>query len=512
MNVATAHPVADVAAARVRHDDLLWKWLPFVLILTIAVAERHVVIGNADVSWLITASEKILDGRRLYIDVVELNPPASVFLYLPAVAIARAVGLAPEIVVDAMVFIGALASLTVVSAIVRRCRLLDGARGWTMAAFALAILTILPAQTFGQREHIALIAVLPAIATLAARATGAKPLFWHGLLAGLGAGMAICIKPHFALAIGLAAAMAALQQRSWRVLLVVENFSAAVVAAVYAAVVIIFYRAYITDVMPILADVYLPVRLPLWKLLIGEPMVLWAAAVLVVVVLRRGAGRQPAFPVLLMASVGFAAAFVIQGKGWPYHAYPMLALVLIALALAATDRRRTAEPEGGLTVVHRLGAVLALCILTASSFVCLNLAVDTRAAIAVVKRLAPPHPSIVAISADIAIGHPLVRAVEGRWISGFWGLWITGNAATRRLAGGLDAPTRQRLAVYVSAERRRLIGEIKNGRPDIILIDNRGPRWSEGVDGDPELSALIAANYGEIGTADDIAILKRKGM
>jgi hypothetical protein len=306
----------------------------------------------------------------------------------------------------------------------------------------------------------------------------------------------------------LAAVVAALKARSWRVLFTAELWIAGSVAIVYAVCTLVFYPAFFTDLMPVLADVYLPVRLPLWKLLIGAPIALWAAALLVILIVRRGADALPPMAALVAASAGFAAAYIIQGKGWPYHSLPMLALVLIALAIAIADPRRA--PGGDRDKVKRLGATVGLGVLAVSSFAYLNIAVDTRAAVALVKQVGPPHPSIVAITADPAIGFPLVRAVDGRWISGHWGLWVTGNAATRRLEGGLDEPTRQRLAAEVATERQRLIGEIRDGKPDIILIDDRGPRWSEGVNGDRDLSGLIAANYGEVGIADDIIVLKRR--
>ena len=495
---------------------MLQTYVPLVAILAVALVERHFVIGNADVTWLITACEKLLDGQRLYVDVFELNPPAAIFLYLPAVALARTLGLDPQIVVDAQVFLAAALSLAVASRIVRYCRLLDGVHGSMIAAFVLAALTILPAQTFGQREHLALIAALPVIATLTARAEGARPPLRSILVAGLGAGAIVCIKPYFVLAIAMAAGAAALQRRSWRLLFAPELRIAGGVAIVYAVSTIVYYRPFFTDLMPVLTDVYLPVRLPLLKLLIGAPVALWAAALMIILILRRGAGPHRPLAVLLSASAGFAAAYVIQGKGWPYHSLPMLALMLIALAIAiayprpamAPDRDRARAKSLG---AKSLGATAALGILAAASFAYLDIAVDTRAAIALVKQVAPPHPSIVAITADPAIGFPLVRAVNGRWISGHWGLWVTGNAATRRLEGGLDEPTRRRLAADVARERQRLIGEIRDGKPDIILIDDRGPRWSEGVDGDRDLSAIIAANYREVGIADDIIVLKRDG-
>ena len=89
MSVATAQTGDDGLAVLARPYDALRNWLPLALILAAAIVVRHFVGANTDVSWEITLSEKILDGQRLYTDLIELNPPASTFLYLPAVALAR---------------------------------------------------------------------------------------------------------------------------------------------------------------------------------------------------------------------------------------------------------------------------------------------------------------------------------------------------------------------------------------------------------------------------------------
>ena len=46
----------------------------------------------ADTSWLITVCERVLAGERLYVDLIETNPPFSVWLYMPPVALANALG------------------------------------------------------------------------------------------------------------------------------------------------------------------------------------------------------------------------------------------------------------------------------------------------------------------------------------------------------------------------------------------------------------------------------------
>jgi hypothetical protein len=224
---------------------------------------------------------------------------------------------------------------------------------------------------------------------------------------------------------------------------------------------------------------------------------------------------------MLTASAGFAAAYVVQGKGWPYQSYPMLALALIALGLAIVRRRQAMERTGEGHRFKDICAVLAFCFIAVKSFAWLDLAVEDRAATAMVERIAPPHPSITLISDDVALGHPLVRAVQGRWISPVGSLWIMEDAAIQRFAGGIDAVKDGRLAAYLEAGRQQLIGEIRDGKPDIILIDDRadhivvdkhGASWSEWVNADRDLSVLLAADYREVGKADGLAIFKRNGQ
>src|SRR5437016_89322 len=73
-------------------------WLIIAALLGVAIVLRHLVAANTDVSWLLTAGERILDGQRLYVDVIETNPPMAVLVYIPGIVIARALHLPAEMV------------------------------------------------------------------------------------------------------------------------------------------------------------------------------------------------------------------------------------------------------------------------------------------------------------------------------------------------------------------------------------------------------------------------------
>ena len=134
-----------------------------VAVFVVAILMRQVLPFNVDVSWWLIVGERMLDGQRLYVDILETNPPMAGSVYLLAVALARAIHLRPEVVTNALIFILVAASLALTWRALRFSSLRECAGG-APAVWATALLTILPMYDFGQREHLALVALLPALA------------------------------------------------------------------------------------------------------------------------------------------------------------------------------------------------------------------------------------------------------------------------------------------------------------------------------------------------------------
>ncbi|HXY90327.1 MAG TPA: hypothetical protein VEH75_06880 [Xanthobacteraceae bacterium] len=487
------HGGAFAIAARLR------PVLPLFAVVIAAVLVRLWIVTATDVSWLITLSEKVLDGARLYVDLIEVNPPASVWLYLPAVALARAIGIAPEIVVNAFVFLAVGASLCIAGWIFSRARLLDDIDGWTLAAFAVFLLLVFPARTFAQREHIAVIVLMPVLAVYVARARGLAPGFAAAIVAGIGAGIAVSIKPHFALAVAFAAAAAAFYAKSWRPLLAPEHWIAALIVAAYGASILVFYPQFITDVLPLVQAVYVPVRRSLWAILAHTSVILWLLSIFLLARQRRGALFEPRLSILLAASCGFALAYALQGKGWPYHTYPMLVLAFGALAVLLCER---ASKQ---TRIGKLGLFAASLGLVAAGFYAMSLAVDFTPLARSIRESAI-RPKVLAISPDIGLGHPLVRQVGGRWVQRVGCLWITNNAEWL-LKSETSLAAAARLQNYAAFDRALLLEDIRREKPDIILLD---AAWEARTRANPALSALLGV-YAETGREAGVIVLRRQG-
>ena len=477
-------------------------WLAMALIFAVALMLRYVLSANADIGWLLTAGERVLGGATLYRDVIETNPPMAVLAYIPAIVIARAVHLRPEWVVDGLVFAGAAVALTFAVRILAGSAALGNVRGAPFAILTLAVLIVLPAQQFGQREHIAVIALTPWLALAARRSGGESAELWLVLIAGFGAGIAMMFKPHFAIGIFFAAVALAIMTRSWRALVAPENVVAGLVVVLYAIAVMWFFPAFFSVIGPLLRDVYVPVGLGLGALISKPAVPIWFALTLLTgLAMRRNGAAVAAVVILLAASCGFAVAFVVQGKGWAYHSYPMIALALVALGWVCAVRDMD-------FLVARVGPAL-LAPIFAGATLWFNSGFD---ALPLQERVARfgAHPAILAITAEPAIGHPLVRALDGVWVSRQQGLWVAAYLAHMEKASAPDSSRRAALDAYAARERAWLIADIRRTPPDIVLVDNLTDRWSDWLAAHPDLAALLK-NYRRVETVNGIDILRRAG-
>jgi hypothetical protein len=478
-------------------DVRVARWLPLLSVFAAAIVLRFVLVANTDVSWLITLSEKVLDGQRLYVDVIEVNPPASVFLYLPLVALARGLALRPEVVVDAAVFVAIGVGLGLASHILRKVHL-EGTDRMRLAVLVAAVLSILPAQTFGEREHIAMILLLPLFALWSSRLAGVEQRIVAVLAAGLGGGLALTIKPHFALGLAPAFITLLVYTRSWRLIFAPENWIAGAVAAIYGASVVVFYPTFISDILPMVMATYVPIRQSLLVMLV--PVLLAAMQLWLAASWRPGLFHVPAIVMLSAAACGFSLVFVLQGKGWPYHSYPTLIFVYVILA-AALSSRDPPRPR-------REKAVLAgMSLVAYVTFSWLNLAYSVTMLNEPIRKLAV-NPRLAIISPDIAVGHPLVRQVGGTWVMRGPFLWVTAGVIKRTRQEALEADTAKRLAAYAERDRAAIVEDIRQNRPNIIVIDRTAFDWEAWARADPALAEQLAA-FRTVASPNGYVILHR---
>lgn len=445
-----------------------------------------------DISVLLSAGNALLDGQRLYIDVLEANPPMSTLIYLPAVLAERATGLRAEVWVIVETLLAAIGTLRLSATILTQGGL-PPRREWFLTAGTL-VMVALPLGVFGQRDHIAMMAALPLVAALAVPAPRQVRRRYR-MAAGLCAGLAMCIKPQFALVFALPALGSALRDRRIGRLLQMEVGVAATVVIGFWSIAYVAFPGFFTVMLPIITELYRPLHADrltmLWP---TQPAGL--TLVLLVLVLRplgRGAGGR--WPVALaLAALGFLGAFIEQAKGWPYHLYPAVALTVF-LGLTITLPTVVSQSTGyrRLATAWSIGFLLFL-------IWCLRFFLatwtDYSTVVEAIRSTGIRHPRILCITASHGLCHPVTRDAGGSSAGTLASRWLTVAAISGGNLGLPSGRSGHSVADWVEIDRRYLRTDIAYRQPDIIVVQ-RGDAfdWLAWAEEDPAIRATLASRY-----------------
>jgi hypothetical protein len=372
-----------------------------------------------------------------------------------------------------------------------------------LAVWAAAVLTILPMNVFGQREHIATLAFLPALAVYALRGNRDRVPLWAILIAGVGLGITLIFKPFFVMPAALCIVWSAVRSRSWQVLLAPENIIAGFLVSLASLGTYIFFPEYFSVTYPLVRDTYLSWSMPASAVFLNDASLIFGIAIAAALLARREAARDALLVPAVLASTGFAMSFFLQRRGWAYHSYPMVALAMLAMGYGFMVQAKTRSRARALGAATALVA-LATFILGCQWFNTTVYVGPVREAIVPLK----PHPRILVLSGEAAIGHPLVRDINGVWVSRQENLWIREFVRLTRERTSVDAAGDAKLNEYLALERNWLIADFKKLPPDIVLVDNLRDGWGDWARADAELSQLLRP-YSLVRSVEGIDILRR---
>lgn len=297
---------------------------------------------NTDSAYCLVAGRRLLEGERLYVDMIETNPPMIFWLMSGVAWVGRFVDLPDDLLVGCF-----LAVTLVVSSV-------SGFTAMTLApaaprAFRFIVLSTFLAASIvpfvswsGQREQIAAILTLPYTLLSARRASGFMAprgfALWTGVLAAVG----LAIKPFF-LAAWVAIELAVLiATRRWRSSARPELLAVVSLQIVYGLAVIAVTPEYLTEAIPFAAALYGAYGRGVTAVL--EQKRVWLIAAIGVSAWWSDApqghsNRDRYAAVFAAATLGWLLAYVAQGKGWYYHLLPAIVFATVSALLTANNLR-----------------------------------------------------------------------------------------------------------------------------------------------------------------------------
>ena len=300
------------------------------------------LLPTADVSWQLYAAGRLLDGAQLGRDVIDVNFPLIILDKLPAVLAARVLGGDPwhAYVVGIMLLLGL--SLLLASRV-------PGSWFASPAHAALAALVLLaaPRGDFAQREHLAVIGVLPWLAVAGARIARREAGRGLAVSAGVLAAPGLALKPFFVL---VPFAVLALEwRRGWRAR---ELVTLPEHVALLASVALLWAGQLVA------APTWLEAARWYWPVysrygggiaIQAGVLVSGVASLALAGILAwrwRARGHLDAEAEALVAGLfGFFACIVLQARSLTYHFIPVVSLAtLVALRWLTQRRERRAVP------------------------------------------------------------------------------------------------------------------------------------------------------------------------
>ena len=425
--------------------------------LAVAVMFHGYVPLTADVSYFIVADGRILDGAVPYVDILETNPPLAFWISLPAVWLARILGISPHIVYVGYVCLAIAGALGLTRLVLQSAGETRENTAMVLLASAAA-LTLAPAEAFGQREHFAALLALPYVAAAAQLAEGRAPRASLRILAGLLCGVAMAFKPYL-LAIPLLVEVFLLwEKRSWQNLFRPEIMGLAAIVAVFPILVWQLTPDYFTEIVPLALLTYGAFQNPISEIVLRPDVVSFflLLGIAVYLVRRRGAQQRGDW-IWIFAGLGGILCFFAQLKGWPYQRLPAMIFILIPVLLNVL---RNSSVVSGIAV---LGCFAAVMITGMVSF-----AKVQYSRLAYIDDLLAGHKPqrMMALSYDLRVLFPYVEKRNIVWAGRFHALWML-PAVSKGLV-----PVAQQDAVIAQAAEI-VTQDLISWKPDIVVVDRR---------------------------------------
>lgn len=464
---------------------------------------------NHDTAWYLLATRAWLDGASLYGDLVEVNPPLTFYLTVPAVLMAETLSLDPANAQFGVVALLYWISLTWV------WRLVMAREGWSdarklilyLGVAAALSLPFLPA--FAQREHLMILLMMP---WMMGRVLYGPQASGDGRRAALAA-LGVCIKPFFVLYPIAVTLYEMALTRSLKPVLTRANLIFFGVGLAYVGLAALRHPLYFSEIIPMALLVYGD-----YGLSAGRVLILFAAMAVLLALgwaqigrtarpSRRGGG------ILGVLAAAGLAIYLLQWTGYTYQIRPAITLLMLLFVWTALHCSRLTLDQGATSV-------FALVLLGSQAL--LDGLYDQPATRTLATHVqALDGQRLAALSTSLPPGPGVALAADVEWTSRYPALWLVPGAVNGLAETDCDAqPKACRVLEDILARTRAdIVTDLVDGRPDVLIIDRkplyiRDPTFTWGSFLSPELdfNNLMAAFEPVVSTERYDLFTRRAGI
>jgi hypothetical protein len=328
-------------------------------------------ILNADVAYLLYASNEMLQGGSYIHNFFETNPPLILYLYAPVCLLAKTFGLNSVILLKYYILLFGLLSVYTSYFILTKITQDQLIRYSGLLALLLTTL-IFPIADYGQREHIAIIFITPFLFSAALAAADKSLATPKALLIGLFAGLGFAIKPFFLIPLCLCELYLIGKKRSLFGWVRTESLIIIGVMVSYFFLLINFHTDYLHTILPLVKRYYYPGLQQSPNQLIDTSYCLFCYIALTVsVLLYKKNELRELIKILLLAQIGFIAAYFCGSANWFYHILPAESYSILLITFSLAQTLTASRKNKFLTLPVKFGVALAVlvCLIPIENFI-----------------------------------------------------------------------------------------------------------------------------------------------
>ncbi|MDH5798481.1 MAG: hypothetical protein OEZ19_07935 [Paracoccaceae bacterium] len=443
-----------------------------------------------DVAWYLVATRNWLEGARLYVDIIEVNPPLNFYLTVPAILIADATGFGDQnaqyISFSILLFISLFWCWKIRENVEG---ITTGQRILFQLFIALAV--VMPALgALTQRDHIFTVFLLPWL--IGFLPSSKKPPIRSQIARAAFAGLGICLKPHFLIFPISVFLWQCWLKRSLRPLREPWLLAQGIIGLTYVSYVFFVHPEYFSDTIPLGALVYgsygfsdRAVLAPIFSM----PAKFVFISLLLALLSRN---RPPSLGLFVVLTVAGLGTYLSQWKGYPYQLIPFYSVSILGLGWLVV-----AVPGWS---PSRIAAVTTLFMICA---VKLLLGPYHNAGTVLLGDRVRGQSSVTALTTDLFVGPAVAFYAGAEWSSRYPALWLVPGVVNN--IDGTDCAVEvercETLGHIAERTRRDFVSDLKTFKPEAIIVDNqpmyiidKNFDWWTFMEPNPEF-AKIMGNY-----------------
>lgn len=302
----------------------------------------HRTSFNHDTSWYFVATHLWIEGAPLYSGVMEINPPLLFYLTRAVLGVGALLVWSDEDAMRFALFLLALISILLMNRVLNTPSISSKKRA-AMLIFGTVALLVIPLNSFGQREHMFVMFVLPYLTVQAIRQIGNDVALSLRIVCVIFALPGLLLKPYFLLLPAMLSLYETVRLHRLARLPSLENAVIAVASLTYLVLVYTWHSDYFHVVIPFAKLTYFAFGKSIGQIIFDPLLWILLPCCIPLMVRSLPASDRRFAEMLLLASLAFLLMYLIQFKGWNYHAVPYWAAAFLLaswLFVSSIDSRQ----------------------------------------------------------------------------------------------------------------------------------------------------------------------------